>query len=138
MEQQATLDMRARYVRVTNHGDTNFTDRHDGVPFTIEPGSWDNLPLDAAAHFFGYHDGIPHDVMFRHVCRRQGWNTPAHIKTDESGKTLAQRLFDKLEIKPVTFKLVEEKLDTEAPIPADPQPPEIEDLPELPKRKKAS
>ena len=130
-----TLHMRARYVRVTNHSDAPFTDRHDGVPVTIEAGSSDNLPLDMAEHFFGYHDGATQEAMFLHVCKRQGWNTPEHLKQAEGGKTLAQSLFAKLEIKPVTFKLVEEKIDTDAPIPADPQVPEIEELPELPKRK---
>lgn len=133
MEDVATL--RTRYVRVTNHGDIAFTDRHDGVPVQIEPGRSDNLPLDMAAHFFGYYDGVSEDAMFRHVCRRQGWNTPAHIRPGEDGKTLAQALFSKIEIKPVTFRLVEEKVDLDAPIPADPQPPAIEDLPELPRRK---
>lgn len=120
------LTMRAKYVRVTNHGETDFTDRFDGVPVTIEAGRSDNLPLDMAAHFFGYHDGVSQDVMFRHICRRQGWNTPAHIKQGDDGKTLAQSLFAKLEIKPVTFKLVEEKPDLDAPIPADPQVPAAE------------
>ena len=129
-----TLEMRARYVRVTNHGETNFTDRHDGVPVTIEAGRSDNLPLDMAEHFFGYHDGVTQENMFRHVCKRQGWNTPEHIKQVEGGKTLAQALFSKLEIKPVTFKLVEEKVDTESPIPADPQPEAVAE----PKRRKAS
>lgn len=128
------VQMRAKYIRVINHGDTAFTDRHDGVPVTIDPGGWENLPLDMAEHFFGYHDGVNPEMMFRHVCKRQGWNTPAHIKMGDNGKTLAQDLFSKLEIKPVTFKLVEEKVDIEAPILADPQP-EAEDQP---KRKKAS
>lgn len=132
MDDQDTLNIRTRYVRITNNGDTAFTDRHDGVPVSIAPGRSDNLPLDMAAHFFGYHDGVTQDAMFRHVCRRQGWNTPAHIRPGENGKSLAEALFATLEIKPVTFKLVEEKVDTDAPIPADP---EIEELPELPRRK---
>jgi|SRR5882724_4763154 len=135
-----TLDVRARYIRVTNRGTIPFSDRHDGVPVTLEPGKADNLPLDMAAHFFGYFDGATTDQMFRHVCKRQGWNTPAHIKVGDSGKTLAQELFDNIEIKPVTFKLVEEKVDTSEPIPADPQPPKLKDdeLPALPRKAKAS
>ena len=121
MEQQATLDMRARYVRVTNHSDMPFTDRHDGVPVTIEAGRSDNLPLDMAAHFFGYHDGIPQDVMFRHVCRRQGWNTPEHVKQNpDTQKTLAQEYFEKLKIEAVTYRLVpDDAPDPRKPVPAE-------------------
>jgi hypothetical protein len=113
-------DVRLHYVRVTNHLDVPFTDRHDGVPVSIPPGKSDNFPLDMAAHFFG--DVTRPEAMFRHVCRRQGWNTPAHLKPAESGKTLAEELFSKLEIKPVVYKMVEEKPDLEQPIPADPLP----------------
>ena len=142
--------IRLHYVRVTNRGDVPFTDRHDGVPVSIAPGKSDNFPLDMAAHFFG--DVTDPQAMFRHVCRRQGWNTPAHLKPSEDvpGKTLAEVMFSKLEIKPVIYKMVEEKPDLDQPIPADPQPvaisapaaPAIEiesddedDLPARPRRK---
>jgi hypothetical protein len=125
MEPGEAEKFRIHYVKITNHGDIAFTDRHDGVPVTIEPGKWDNLPLDMAKHFFGYDYGVPKDVMFRHVCKRQGWNTPAHLARDETGKTLAERLFEKLDIQSIVYKMVEEKVDTDAPIPADPQPPEV-------------
>jgi hypothetical protein len=71
--------------------------------------------------------------MFRHTCKRQGWNTPAHLKMGENGKTLAEELFSKIDIAPVVYKMVEVQPDLEAPIPADPEVPE--ELPELPKRK---
>jgi hypothetical protein len=114
--------VRTKYVRVTNNGDTPFTDRHDGVPVRIDPGQSDNLPLDMAEHFFGYHDDVSAETMFRHVCKRQGWNTPAHIRQGESGKTVAQELFASLDIKPVVYRMVEERVDINEPIPADPQP----------------
>jgi hypothetical protein len=116
-------DIRIHYVRVTNHLDVPFTDRWDGIPVTLEPGKGDNLQLDMAAHFFGYHFEVPRDVMFRHVCKRQGWNTPAYLVIQPSGKSLAQEMFDKLEIKPVVMKMVEVAPDLDAPIPADPDMP---------------
>lgn len=130
---------RIKYVRVTNNGDIPFTDRHDGVPVRIDPGKSDNFPLDMAEHFFGN----PSDpaTMFRHVCRRQGWNTPKHLQPSEEDpkKTLAELLFSKLDIRPVVYKMVEETVDLNEPIPADPRVPLADDeLPELPKRKKAS
>jgi hypothetical protein len=133
-------DIRIHYVRVTNHATTAFTDRHDGVPVRLDPGASDNLPLDMAAHMFGYGYGVDQDTMFRHVCKRQGWNTPRHLEVQASGKTLAQENFAKLEIKPVIYKMVEERPNTDAPIPADPMPntvADVEDLPPLPKRVKA-
>ena len=133
--------VRTKYIRVTNGNDFTFTDRHDGVPVQIEPGKSENFPLDMAEHFFGYRDGATPDQMFRHTSRRQGWNTTAHLKVGESGKTLAQEMFDKIRIEPVMYRLVEEKVDTEQPIPADPQVPGLgeDELPSpLGKRDKRS
>lgn len=126
--------VRIHYVRLTNNGKIPFTDRHDGVPVRVEPGKSENFPLDMAQHFFGFYQDVPNEVMFRHVCKRQGWNTPADIKPGENGKTPAQEKFDALEIKPVAYRMVEVAPDTDAPIPADPQPP-AEELPPLPARK---
>lgn len=127
---------RARYVRVTNNLDFPFNDRHDGVPVTIDPGKTENLPLDMAEHFFGYHDDVKPETMFRHVAKRQGWNTPEHVKQNpETRKTLAETYFSKLKIEPVSYKLVEDQvLDSEKPIPADPQPPAPPVQRPLPKR----
>jgi hypothetical protein len=112
--------VRTKYIRVTNGLDVPFTDMHDGVPITIAPGKSDTFPVDMAAHFFGYHDDVTTEAMFRHTSRRQGWNTPFHVKPDEAtGKQLARVLFDKLTIEPVFYRMVEEKVDTTQPIPAD-------------------
>lgn len=137
MEQRdlGSPDLRIHYLRVTNNGDTDFTDMFDGVPITIEHGRSQNLQLDMAMHLFGYYYEVKPDVMFRHTCKRQGWNTKPHLERQQSGKTLAEELFSKFEFKPVIYKMVEEKPDTESPIPADPAIPE--DLPPLPKRSKA-
>ena len=119
-------DVRLHYVRLTNHLDVPFTDRHDGVPVSIGPGKSDNFPIDMASHFFGNVMDPP--ASFRHVCKRQGWNTPAHLKPSEAdpSKTVAEMMYSQLEIKPVIYKMVEEKPDLEQPIPADPQAPEVE------------
>lgn len=133
---QSAEKFRIHYVRVTNSLTVPFTDRHDGVPVQIPPGKSENFPLDMAAHFFGYAYGVPNDVMFRHTCKRQGWNTQAHLAKDESGKTLAERNFAGLEIKPVIYKMVEEEVDQSGPIPADPRPPLADDeLPSLDRMK---
>lgn len=131
---------RIHYVKITNNGDVAFNDRHDGVPVCIEPGKSDNLPLDMAAHFFGYAYGVPKEVMFKHVCKRQGWNTPAHLVRDANGKSLAERLFAKLDIQSIVYRMVEEAVNEDAPIPADPAPPKLgaDDLPALPRKAKAT
>jgi hypothetical protein len=127
-------DLRIHYVRVTNNRDVPCTDRWDGIPVTLEPGKKDNLQLDMAAHFFGYYYGVDPEAMFRHVCKRQGWNTPAHLTVGESGKPLAREMFDKLSIEPVIYKMVEVEPDTDAPIPAEAEFAK-NDLPALPTRK---
>jgi len=116
---------RIHYVRVTNGLAFPFTDRHDGVPVTIQPGKSENLPVDMAAHFFGFHPAVEPETMFRHICKRQGWNTPEYVKQNpESHKTLAREYFDKLIIEPVAYKLVPvEKPDPRKPVPADPAVP---------------
>ena len=85
-------DVRLHYVRLTNHLDVAFTDRHDGVPVSIGPGKSDNFPIDMASHFFG--NVMDPQASFRHVCKRQGWNTPNHLKPSEEdpSKTVAEML----------------------------------------------
>jgi hypothetical protein len=119
-------DVRLHYVRLTNHLDVPFTDRHDGVPVNVLPGKSSNFDMAMAAHFFGNVMDPP--ASFRHVAKRQGWNTPGHLKPSESdpAKTVAEFLFSKLEIKPVVYKMVEETPDLDEAIPADPQAPQIE------------
>ena len=130
-------DIRIHYIRITNNAETPFTDRYDGVPICIDTGRTENLPLDMAAHMFGYVYGVTEEAMFKHTSKRQGWNTPAHLKVGDDGKTLAQQLFGKLSIKPVIYKMVEEKTDIDSPIPADPDPDAHVDIPALPTRRKA-
>ena len=120
---------RIHYVRVTNNLEFAFTDRYDGVPITIAPGKSENLPLDIAAHFFGYSADVNPATMLRHICKRQGWNTPDFVKQDpDTHKTLAEQYFSRLKIEPVSYKLVPaESPDPRTPVPADPAVPESDD-----------
>lgn len=116
---------RVRYVRITNGLPFPFTDRHDGVPITIQPGKSENLPLDMAAHIFGYQPGVDPEFMFRYVAKRQGWNTPEYVKVGDSGKQKAREYFDQLTIEPVAYKLVPvEEPDPRKPVPAEQNIPE--------------
>jgi hypothetical protein len=118
-EKQDMEETRLKYVKVTNRFDTPYVDMFDGIPVHIDPGGNQNILPEQAAHFFGWFDGATKEHMLRHTSKRQGWNTKAHLETDDSGKTLAERLFDKLVIEPVRFRLVEEPVDTGASIPAE-------------------
>ncbi|HEX8838365.1 MAG TPA: hypothetical protein VF748_15585 [Candidatus Acidoferrum sp.] len=113
------MDQRLNYVKVTNKSDEPYVDMFDGIPVTIEPGGFQNIRPEQALHFFGYVEGVTKREMLAHTAKRKGWNTTAHLEADDSGKSLAERLFDKLVIEPITFKLVEEKVDTDVPIPAE-------------------
>jgi hypothetical protein len=132
MNTEDLINTRVEYVRLTNNLPFAFTDRYDGVPFTVAPGKSENFPPEVAAHFFGY-DPDPAAQM-RHVAKRQGWNTPDFVKVnEETGKNKAQEYFDKLDIKQIAFKLVPvEEADPREPIPADPEVPP----PEKPRRGK--
>ncbi len=123
MDTDDLINTRVEYVRLTNNLPFAFTDRYDGVPFTVAPGKSKNFPTEVAAHFFGY-DPDPAAQM-RHVAKRQGWNTPDFVKiNEETGKNKAQDYFDALDIKPIAYKLVPvEDGDPRTPIPADPEVP---------------
>lgn len=114
-------EVRVQYVRVTNNSDQSWSDRHDGVPVTLPPGASQDVPLDMAAHFFGYHPGVTKVAMLRHMAKRCGWNTGDFVKQDQHER-LAEEVFSKFLIEPVTFKLVEEpkaqRGAKHAPVPA--------------------
>jgi hypothetical protein len=127
MDTDDLINTRIEYVRLTNNLPFAFTDRYDGVPFTVAPGKSENLPAEVAAHFFGY-DPDP-AAMMRHMAKRQGWNTPEFVKVNEAtGKNKAQEYFDALKIDRVTYKLTPvEDVDPREPIPADPEvPPKVQ------------
>jgi len=124
LPQQPSEQVRIKYLRVFNLGETMFTDRHDGVPLRIKPGESKHVPLNVALHIFGWRPEATPDELFRHIQRRQGWNTPKFLEVDATGKTLAEKKFAELKIEPVLYKLVEVERDGSAPIPADPELPE--------------
>jgi hypothetical protein len=110
---------RLQYVSVSNGLDYDIDDMYDGIPIRIQAGKKDNLRIDVAAHIFGYYPDVTNETMFRYFSKRQGWNTKEWMALDEaSGKSKAQLEFEKIVIKPVTFRLVPAE---EGPsIPADP------------------
>lgn len=123
--------VRVKYLRVTNTGNEIFTDRHNGVPTRIEPGATKNVPLDTAQHIFGWTPNATTEEMFKHVQRRQGWNTKAHFEIDpESKQNIAETKFSKIKIEPVMYRLVEVEHDPKKPIAADPPIPDDPPLPE--------
>lgn len=118
-----TEQVRVKYVRITNGLDIPWTDMHDGVPVRVDPGESQNLPIDMAAHFFGFAPNVSTEVMFKHVCKRQGWNTPEFLREDPvTRKTKAREFFEKLVIEPRLYKLTRVDPDPTEPIPADPLP----------------
>jgi hypothetical protein len=119
----ATEDVRVRYVRVINNTDQVWSDRHDGVPVTLQPGDSENIPLDMAAHFFGYSTNVKPVTMLNHMARRQGWNFGDFTVQDPAVRQrLADEFFAKFVIEPVSYRLVPEeqapKRKANAPVPA--------------------
>jgi hypothetical protein len=116
-------DVRVRYVRVTNNTDAVWSDRHDGVPVTLKPGDSENIPLDMAAHFFGYSTNVKPVTMLAHMARRQGWNAGDFVVQDPAVRArLADEFFDKFRIEPVSYRLVPDheppKRKASEPVPA--------------------
>ena len=123
--EQDEPQVRIKYVRVTNLGEVMFHDRHNGVPVKIQPGESKNITLEPAAHIFGWKPDVEPDVMFRHIQKRQGWNTVDMLKVDPAtGLSQAQANFSRLKIEPVMYRLVEVERDPTKPVAADPQLPE--------------
>jgi hypothetical protein len=106
------IALRRVHIKVTNHNDFEISDRYDGVVFSFEPHKAVTIPAEAANHIFGWKEGIASEAMFSHFQRRCGWNTPEYTTT---GK--AKKFWEKLDIVPVTFRLVEvsaEEVEEEA------------------------
>jgi hypothetical protein len=102
-------DVRVRYVKVTNGTDEIWSDRHDGVPITLKPGASENIPLDMAAHFFGYHTDVKPVQMLAHMAKRQGWNAGDFLIQDLAARQrLADEFFAKFKIEPISYRLVPE------------------------------
>src|SRR5215469_1360524 len=97
LPQQPSDQVRIKYLRVYNLGETMFTDRHNGVPLKIPPGQSKHVPLDTALHIFGWRPEATPEELFKHIKGRQGWSTPKRREIDAStGKSHAETNFSKL------------------------------------------
>lgn len=116
------VDVRVRYLRVTNNTAQIWTDTYDGVPVTIMPEQTQQIPLDMAAHFFGWHPDVTPIEMMHHLARRRGWTDPKFQIYDDQihEQKVADEVFRNFKIEPVTYKLVEERPAARArePVPA--------------------
>lgn len=116
------VDVRVRYLRVTNNTEQIWTDTYDGVPVTIVPGQTQQIPLDMATHFFGWHPDARPIEMMHHLAKRRGWRDPKFQIYDDPihEQKVADEVFEKFSIEPVTYKLVEERPAARArePVPA--------------------
>lgn len=116
------VDVRVRYLRVTNRTEQIWTDTYDGVPVTIVPGQTQQIPLDMATHFFGWHPDVKPIEMMHHLAKRRGWRDPKFQIYDDPlhEQKVADEVFEKFLIEPVTYKLVEERPAAKArePVPA--------------------
>jgi hypothetical protein len=110
--------MSSNMVRVINRNEFVIEDMFDGVPYTFPPGTTVTVDPPTAQHIFGY-PGDP-DYMHLYMSKRWGWNDPKiHHERDRSNLPLWKRWCQKVEIKPITFDLVERDADPNAPIPAE-------------------
>jgi hypothetical protein len=110
-------------IRITNHNDFEIADRCDSILYRFPPGKPQDIPLDAAHHLFGFHLEATEDEQFRHCCKRFGWNTLDRVKAGEDVK-----FFGNLDIRPVTYQLVEVKDPTYVSKRGGPRP--RKDIPE--------
>lgn len=106
-------------VKVINRNDFPITDRFDGVPYVFPPNTPVSIPIDAAHHIFGWHQGVDMMLVQRHVQKRLGWNTP---DMEKDGR--ASRFFENLEIAPILYRMVEVEVDAEGEVvsPSDTSP----------------
>jgi hypothetical protein len=92
-------------VKVTNNNDTQFVDVYNGIRYTFGPKQSVSIPLAAATHIFGYQKtNCDTQMMFNHMCKRWGWNTPENVK---DGFAKVKEIFGKFVFAPVVMKLVE-------------------------------
>src|SRR5215471_15488020 len=111
-------------VRVTNRNDFLIEDMHDGVPYRFPANETVTIYPEVAAHIFGY----PGDDEYRHLymSKRWGWNDPKiHHERDRHNVPLWKRMAQKIDIRPVSFDMVERD-------PIAPRPVELGDAAEVP------
>lgn len=106
-------------IKVTNKNDFDISDGYDGVPFVFPAKGSLVIPADAALHIFGWQPGADPKDVFRHVQRRWGYNTPAHVEAGTDKKVIGNII-----ITPVVYRLVPQVEEADA---------DAEDLPRVPK-----
>ena len=92
---------RILHVRVINHNDFVISDMYDSVPYVFAPHAPVSIPVDAAAHIFGWWENCDPAAMKRYVQKRFGWNTPDMQKSNQH-----EEFFKKIDIKPMLYRLV--------------------------------
>lgn len=95
-------------ARVTNKNTFAIKDRYDGKDYVFPPNKPVRVPMDVAAHCFGFHPwpGMTQDeafeAMLRYCAIRHGWN---NSKLQDEGTHI--KYFENLDIVPITMHLVE-------------------------------
>lgn len=98
-------DKRIINVRITNNNTEDFTDSYNGKDFVFKSGKTTSIPLEAAHHLFGYSvKGCDERVMFHHVCKRWGWNTPENVKSNFDS---VKKIWSNFEFTPVAVRMTE-------------------------------
>lgn len=137
-------------IKVTNGNSFGFTDMYDGIPYQFPAGQSVKVPLEAAAHFFGFPNAVDEETNearlvpiadFRYVARRYGWDTPAAPKNKDERPDvdaqfrLAKQWFDALAIEVRRQVIVDEPMDGDtlpAPRGGGAMPEAVEDEVHLP------
>ncbi|MDE2098052.1 MAG: hypothetical protein KGL39_12435 [Patescibacteria group bacterium] len=100
-------------VKIINKNDFTLIDHFDGVKFTFPPKKPVRVPVQVAAHIFGFRawPKVPSDdpddpesqvaQAIKYCAMRHGWNAP-------KPGTYARECFDNLEITVVKLHVVEE------------------------------
>jgi len=88
-------------VKVTNKNAFDITDRYDGVPYVFKAKSSLTMPADAALHVLGWFPGVDDAVVFNHLQRRWGYNTPQRMEKGEDKKVIGN-----IAIEPIVYRLV--------------------------------
>ena len=110
------LQPQTLHLRVWNLNTFELRDRFDGTEYVLPAAGTLDYPIDAAAHIFGWYEGVDPQAMKRHCQKRFGWNTPSMVKDGA-----CDVYWEQLRFKPIQYRLVPELLDEEAP--AAPEPP---------------
>lgn len=91
-----------KYVRVTNRNPFELVDHYDNRPYRFPAGQPMTIPLDAAAHIFGFTATATEEATRLHCIKRFGFNRPEVLAVQ--GHDL---FWENLEIAPVVMRMIE-------------------------------